>query len=69
MNRIRVHHLIQLRERAETIYGQRPSDGKVTPEDLSSGEVADFLLRHPEVTTRSTKIHRCLAWLEAEFGT
>lgn len=49
---------------AQYIYGIRPSDGKDTPEDLSSGEVADFLMRHPEVTTQSKKVQRCLSYLE-----
>jgi len=53
---------------AEYIVGQRPSDGVRQAEDLSSGAVQDFLLRHPEVTTKSKKIQRCLAWLALEFG-
>ena len=48
------------------VYGIRPDDGKRTPEDLSSGEVADFKLRHPEVET-SEKVVRCLAYL-AQFA-
>jgi hypothetical protein len=46
----------------------RPSDGKRTPEDLSSGEVAAMCWAHPEWTTKSATIKRCLAWLELEFG-
>jgi hypothetical protein len=48
---------------AEYIVGQRPSDGVRQAEDLSSGAVQDFLLRHPEVQT-TPKIARCLAFIE-----
>lgn len=49
---------------ATYIYGQRPRDGKDTPEAMSSGEIAAFLMAHPEVTTRSRKVHACLAFLD-----
>ncbi len=49
--------------RAEYIVGQRPDDGKRSPELMSSGEVQAFLMEHPEVTTKRTKIQRCLAFL------
>ena len=42
--------------------GQRPDDGVRSAEDLSSGEVQDFLMRHPEVQT-TPKIARCLAFI------
>ena len=48
---------------AQYIVGQRPSDGVRQAEDLSSGAVQDFLLRHPEVQT-TPKIARCLAFIE-----
>jgi hypothetical protein len=35
---------------------------------LSEQEVADWLIRHPEATTASEPIARCLAWLEQEFA-
>lgn len=35
---------------------------------LSEQEIAEWLVRHPEATTPSERIMRCLAWLEAEFG-
>lgn len=35
---------------------------------LSEQEIADYLIAHPEVTTTSEKVMRCLAWLEQEFG-
>lgn len=60
-------HSLTAHDRVAYIYGIRPDDGKRTPEAMSSGEVADFLLRHPEVTTRSRKVQRCLAFLE-QFG-
>lgn len=49
---------------AQYIVGQRPDDGKRTVEDMTDAEVTDFLMRHPEVTTKSKKIQRCLAYLE-----
>lgn len=45
-----------------------PADLEDGPEGLSSGVLASFRLRHPEVTTPSEKIARCLCWLEREFG-
>ena len=35
---------------------------------LSEQEIAEWLLRHPEATSPSETIVRCLAWLEQEFG-
>lgn len=35
---------------------------------LSEQEIAEWLIRHPEVTTRNEKIVRCLAWLAQEFS-
>jgi hypothetical protein len=49
---------------AQYIYGQRPDDGHRTPEDLSSGEVAAAKMAHPEWSTKSAKILRCLAFLD-----
>jgi hypothetical protein len=34
---------------------------------LSESEIAEWHVRHPEATTPSEKIARCLAWLEQEF--
>jgi len=48
---------------AHYVIGIRPSDGVRQAEDLSSGAVQDFLLRHPEVQT-TPKIARCLAFIE-----
>lgn len=62
MARYQVNYICHAR--AEYIYGQRPSDGVRSAEDLSSGEVQDFLLRHPEVQT-TPKIARCLAFIES----
>lgn len=42
----------------------RPDDGVRGPEDLSTGEVAAFLMAHPEVTTPSPRVQRCLAFLD-----
>jgi hypothetical protein len=63
MKHIRVQHLIQVGAAVEYVYGQRPRDGKDTPEDMSSGEVAAFLMAHPEVTSKRVKVQRCLAFL------
>lgn len=38
------------------------------PENVSSGELAAYRMAHPEVTTPSEKIARCLCWLEREFA-
>ena len=35
---------------------------------LSESEIAEWWIAHPEATTPSEKIARCLAWLEQEFG-
>lgn len=54
-------------DRCEYVHGTRPSDGKNAPEDLSSGEVAAECLAHPEWTSPSAKVRRCLAWLALNF--
>lgn len=46
------------------VYGIRPDDGKLAPEDLSSGEVAAACMAHPEWETKSPVILRCLAFLD-----
>ena len=35
---------------------------------LSEQEIAEWRVRHPEATTASEKVARCLTWLEQEFA-
>jgi hypothetical protein len=35
---------------------------------LSEHEIAEWMLRHPEATSPSETIVRCLTWLEQEFA-
>lgn len=35
---------------------------------LSEQEIAEWRIRHPEATTPSAKVARCLAWMEQEFA-
>ena len=35
---------------------------------LSEQEIAEWRIAHPEATTPSDKIARCLCWLEQEFA-
>jgi hypothetical protein len=65
---IRVDHIIKPAAGVAYVYGIRPDDGARRPEDLSSGEIAAAKMAHPEWSTKSAVVLRCLTFLDLFSG-